>query len=76
MLSKQALLYLAGGNGSFASSPYLDAHGEVHNKRNGLKYLHRPRYEAARRQWLSHSIPTLVARKIDAVADAGGWEGL
>jgi len=30
--------------------------------------------EEIRKIWLTHGIPTFVARKLDAMIDSGGWE--
>ena len=75
-VNKQLVLYLCANNGTFAASPYLDVHGEVHSKRNGLRYLHPPRYDHVRRQWLTQAIPTLVARRVEASVEPGAWQSL
>ncbi|KAG8733420.1 hypothetical protein FRC11_006379 [Ceratobasidium sp. 423] len=69
---------LKSGNGSFGQAPYLDAHGEVdYGMRRGRRqFLNAQRFEELRRVWLTHGIPTFVARKLDGLMDYGGWDGL
>ncbi|TFK38761.1 hypothetical protein BDQ12DRAFT_99504 [Crucibulum laeve] len=78
LVKRCSLLYLNAGNGTFAQSPYLDIHGEVDisMRRGRRQYLHHARWEDVRRTWLSHSIPTVVARKLESTMDSGGWETL
>ncbi|EIN13143.1 hypothetical protein PUNSTDRAFT_56352 [Punctularia strigosozonata HHB-11173 SS5] len=73
-----SLLYLYAGNGTFVASPYLDVHGEVDMsmRRGRRQFLHHARWEEIRKLWLSHGIPTLVARKLESTVDNGGWETL
>ncbi|GJJ13832.1 hypothetical protein Clacol_008089 [Clathrus columnatus] len=70
------VLYLFDGSGSFASAPFLDAHGEVdHSLRRGRRQIiHDIRYEEIRKLWLNHNIPSYITRKMDATIDVGGWE--
>ncbi|KAH7103274.1 hypothetical protein BKA62DRAFT_636830 [Auriculariales sp. MPI-PUGE-AT-0066] len=76
LVKRCTVLYLYAGNGSFGSTPYLDVHGEVdYSMRRGRRqYLHPVRMEDVRKIWLTHGIPTFVARKLDAMIDSGGWE--
>ena len=69
------VLLLFEQNGTFLLSPYLDSHGEVDiNLRKGRpQRLHRQRYDELRKNWLQHGISNLVARKIEAAMDNGGW---
>ncbi|TFK62655.1 hypothetical protein BDN72DRAFT_382278 [Pluteus cervinus] len=78
LVKRSALLYINSGNGSFAPSPYLDAHGEVDMsmRRGRRQFLHQPRWEEVRKIWLTHGIPTVIARKLESTMDAGGWETL
>jgi E3 ubiquitin-protein ligase UBR1 len=78
LVKRCALLYLYGGNGTFAPSPYLDVHGEVDQsmRRGRRQYLHPARWEEVRKIWLNHGVPTLVARKLESTVDSGGWETL
>ncbi|KAF9042270.1 hypothetical protein BJ165DRAFT_1546637 [Panaeolus papilionaceus] len=74
-----SVLYLNSGNGTFTSSPYLDAHGEVDlsmSRRGRRQFLHHARWEVIRKTWLSHGIPSMVARKLESTMDSGGWETL
>ncbi|KAG8723450.1 hypothetical protein FRC09_003296 [Ceratobasidium sp. 395] len=72
------ILYLSAGNGSFGQAPYLDVHGEVdYGMRRGRRqFLNAQRFEELRRIWLTHGIPTFVARKLDGLMDYGGWDSL
>ncbi|KAL0950567.1 hypothetical protein HGRIS_007369 [Hohenbuehelia grisea] len=78
LVKRCSLLYLYANNGTFAQSPYLDAHGEVDisMRRGRRQYLHHARWEDVRKTWLSHGIPTAVARKLESTVDSGGWETL
>ncbi|EGF83804.1 hypothetical protein BATDEDRAFT_21290 [Batrachochytrium dendrobatidis JAM81] len=77
LLIKQAMmiLLLPNGKGTFMDLPYLDAHGEVDPqlRRGRPLFLNRKRYGEIRKLWLTHAIPSYVARKIDQAFDAGGW---
>ncbi|KAG5634486.1 hypothetical protein H0H81_001778 [Sphagnurus paluster] len=78
LVKRCSLLYLFANNGTFAQSPYLDAHGEIDiSMRRGYRqYLHHARWEDVRKNWMNHQIPTLVARKLESTLDSGGWETL
>ncbi|KAI0045753.1 hypothetical protein FA95DRAFT_93210 [Auriscalpium vulgare] len=78
LVKRCTLLYLHAGNGTFAQSPYLDIHGEVDTsmRRGRRQFLHPARWEEVRKTWLSHGIPTLIARKLESTVDSGGWETL
>ncbi|KAF8761646.1 putative zinc finger in N-recognin (UBR box) [Rhizoctonia solani] len=78
LVRRCAILYLSAGNGSFGQAPYLDVHGEVdYGMRRGRRqFLNPQRFEELRRVWLTHGIPTFVARKLDGLMDYGGWDGL
>ncbi|QRV91794.1 E3 ubiquitin-protein ligase UBR1 [Ceratobasidium sp. AG-Ba] len=67
LVRRCAILYLSAGNGSFGQAPYLDVHGEVdYGMRRGRRqFLNAQRFEELRRIWLTHGIPTFVARKLD-----------
>ncbi|GAA5823895.1 hypothetical protein JCM11251_003337 [Rhodosporidiobolus azoricus] len=78
LIKKNAILYLHTDKGSFSTPPYLDSHGEVDIAGRRARsvfpqYLHRGRYDELRKLWLTGSIPTFVARKLEAVTDRGGW---
>ncbi|GAA6053312.1 hypothetical protein JCM3770_006679 [Rhodotorula araucariae] len=78
LVKSNVILYLHADKGSFSTPPYLDSHGEVDvGGRRGRsqfpQYLHRGRYDEVRRLWLSHGIPTFVARKLEASNNPGGW---
>ncbi|KAJ7650236.1 hypothetical protein FB45DRAFT_986384 [Roridomyces roridus] len=78
LIKRCMLLYLYSNNGTFSSPPYLDAHGEVDisMRRGRRQYLHHARWEDVRKTWLSHGIPTIIARRLEASLDSGGWETL
>ncbi|KAI0078524.1 hypothetical protein K474DRAFT_1619295 [Panus rudis PR-1116 ss-1] len=73
-----SLLYLYANSGTFAQSPYLDVHGEIDvgMRRGRRQYLHHARWEEVRRLYLNHGLPTLIARRLEATVDNGGWESL
>ncbi|KAI0651382.1 hypothetical protein C8Q79DRAFT_932987 [Trametes meyenii] len=78
LVKRCSLLYLYANNGAFGQSPYLDVHGEVDvsMRRGRRQYLHRARWEEVHKVWLSHGIPTLIARRLEGTVDSGGWETL
>ncbi|GAA5842078.1 hypothetical protein JCM9279_002777 [Rhodotorula babjevae] len=78
LVKSNVILYLHADKGAFSTPPYLDSHGEVDvGGRRGRsqfpQYLHRGRYDEVRRLWLSHGVPTFVARKLEATTNPGGW---
>lgn len=75
LIKRCALVYLHATSGTYANPPFLDTHGEVDigHKRHRPQFLHGPRYEEIRQNWLRQTIPTVVARKLEAVVDSGGW---
>lgn len=78
VIKRCQILYLHADNGTFAPSPYLDIHGEVDisMRRGRRQYLHHARWEDARKTWMNHGIPTVIARKLESTVDNGGWETL
>ncbi|KAF7331631.1 E3 ubiquitin-protein ligase [Mycena kentingensis (nom. inval.)] len=78
LVKRCMLLYIYANNGTFSTPPYLDAHGEVDvsMRRGRRQFLHYARWEDVRKTWLSHGIPTVIARRLEAVLDSGGWETL
>ncbi|KAJ7220823.1 hypothetical protein GGX14DRAFT_432210 [Mycena pura] len=78
LVKRCMLLYIYGNNGTFSPPPYLDAHGEVDisMRRGRRQYLHFARWEEVRKTWLSHGIPAVIARRLEASLDSGGWETL
>ncbi|GAA5987891.1 hypothetical protein JCM5350_006763 [Sporobolomyces pararoseus] len=78
LVKRNVILYLHTDKGTFTHPPYLDSHGEVDNGRTRSRsvfpqYLHQGRYDEIRKVWLNQGVPTLVARKLDATTDHGGW---
>ncbi|KAI9803764.1 MAG: hypothetical protein M1825_001644 [Sarcosagium campestre] len=77
-IRKCNILYLLhGGRGGWITAPYLDKHGEVDPglRRNRQLFLNQRRYDALLRNvWLSHGIPSTIARKLEADIHNGGWE--
>jgi len=45
-------------------------------RRGRRQFLHHARWEVVRKTWLSHGIPSIVARKLESTLDSGGWETL
>ncbi|EKM76991.1 hypothetical protein AGABI1DRAFT_77775 [Agaricus bisporus var. burnettii JB137-S8] len=76
LVKRCSLLFLNAGNGTFALAPYMDANGEVDisMRRGRRQFLHPARWEDVRKTWLNHGVPTIVARKLEATIDPGGWE--
>ncbi|GAA5876736.1 hypothetical protein JCM16303_006269 [Sporobolomyces ruberrimus] len=78
LVKRNVILYLHTDKGAFTHPPYLDSHGEVDNGRTRSRsvfpqYLHQGRYDEVRKVWLNQGVPTLVARKLEASTDHGGW---
>ncbi|KAN0066349.1 E3 ubiquitin-protein ligase ubr1 [Thecaphora frezii] len=75
-VKSNVIMLLYQGNGTYNFSPYLDSHGEIDiGLRKGRpQKLHMQRYDELRKQVLGHGIANMVARKIEAAMDAGGWQ--
>ncbi|KAK0521984.1 E3 ubiquitin-protein ligase ubr1 [Tilletia horrida] len=73
--NSNCLLLLYHRNGSFLASPYLDTHGEmdIGLRRGRPQKLHTQRYDEVRKHWLGHTVATVIARKLEADVDEGGW---
>ena len=74
-IGSNMIVVLYQGNGCFTSSPYLNSHGEVDRflLKARPQRLHVQRYDELRRQWLTHGLANLVARRIESTIDPGGW---
>lgn len=74
-IKSNIIVLLFQGKGCFTYSPYLDAHGEIDIglKKGKIQFLHTIRFDELRRQWLQHGLANMIARKIEAVMDQGGW---
>ncbi|KAL7415119.1 hypothetical protein BDY24DRAFT_383763 [Mrakia frigida] len=74
-LRKWQILWLWAGSGSWGPNVYLDIHGELDQsmKRGFFQYLNQPRLDDIRKAWLTHGIPSFVARKMESLLDGGGW---
>lgn len=46
------------------------------SRRGRRQFLHHARWEDARKTWMNHGIPSIVARKLESSMDSGGWETL
>lgn len=77
-IKSNIIVLLFQGKGCFTYSPYLDAHGEIDIglKKGKIQYLHTVRFDELRKQWLNHGLPNMIARKIEAVMDQGGWTSM
>ncbi|SPO19704.1 related to ubiquitin-protein ligase e3 component [Ustilago trichophora] len=76
-IKSNLVLLLYQGNGTFHFlSPYLDSHGEIDvGLRKGRpQKLHQQRYDELRKQIWNHGVANIVARKIEAAMDQGGWQ--
>ncbi|KAL1841595.1 hypothetical protein VTJ49DRAFT_6905 [Mycothermus thermophilus] len=71
------IIYLSRLSGSFSHAPYIDRYGEMDM---GLRFgrqlfLNQKRYDSTLRNlWLSHGVPTFIARKLEADINNGGWD--
>ncbi|EEH19387.1 hypothetical protein PABG_01706 [Paracoccidioides brasiliensis Pb03] len=78
-IRKCMVLFLHNKNGSWHHAPYLDIHGEVdpgfrHHRR---LILNQKRYDRLLRDaWLSHGIPAVISRRLEAEINNGGWESI
>lgn len=73
------VLFLHKGHGTFAVAPYLDKHGEVDPtlRRNYQLFLNQKRYDVLlRKVWLEGGMQSLIARRLEADINTGGWETL
>ena len=76
-IRKCCVLYLHNKNGSFNPAPYLDRYGEPDAglRRGRQLLLNQKRYDSLYRNvWLQQGIPTMIARKLEADINNGGWE--
>ncbi|KAK3329378.1 hypothetical protein B0H66DRAFT_21558 [Apodospora peruviana] len=76
-IRKCCVFYLHRVSGSFSNAPYIDRYGEVDlGLRHGRQlFLHQKRYDTMLRNlWLSHGVPSYIARKLEADINNGGWE--
>lgn len=78
LVKKCVVLLLHGQKGYFHPPPYIDAHGEADLglKRGKPLFLNDTRYNELVKLWINHQICSLIARKIDASFDFGGWNTL
>ncbi|CED83614.1 N-end rule pathway, recognition component UBR1 [Phaffia rhodozyma] len=74
-LRKWQILWLWAGSGSWGPNIFLDTHGELDQsmKRGFPQSIHPPRLDEVRKIWLTHGVPSFVARKMEALLDGGGW---
>jgi len=78
-IRKCVILYLHEDSGSFMTAPYMDKFGEPDpSLRSNLQlFLSQKRYDnGLRHAWLTHGIPSVVARKLENEVSPGGWESL
>ncbi|KAI9352885.1 hypothetical protein BDR26DRAFT_832361 [Obelidium mucronatum] len=75
LVKRFKILLLHNEKGCIMDPPYLDIHGEVDvNRRKGSRqFLHLKRYDEIRKLWLSHNLPSYVARAVESVHSYGGW---
>ncbi|PGH33385.1 E3 ubiquitin-protein ligase UBR1 [[Emmonsia] crescens] len=78
-IRKCMVLFLHNKNGCWHHAPYLDIHGEVdpgfrHHRR---LILNQKRYDRLLRDvWLSHGVPAVISRRLEAEINNGGWESI
>ena len=78
-IRKCTVLYMHNRNGSWNLAPYLDKYGEADPglRRGRQLTLNQKRYDKLFRDvWLQQGIPTMIARKLEAEINNGGWETL
>ncbi|GAM85544.1 hypothetical protein ANO11243_035510 [Dothideomycetidae sp. 11243] len=78
-IRKCFIIFLHDRHGSFAHAPYLDKHGEPDPtlRRHHQLFLNQKRYDRLLRDvWLSHGVPSVISRKLEADVNNGGWETL
>ena len=78
-IRKCTILYFHNWIGSWTLAPYLDKYGEADPglRRGRQLSLNQKRYDRLFRDvWLQQGIPTMIARKLEAEINNGGWETL
>ncbi|KAL6869088.1 E3 ubiquitin-protein ligase ubr1 [Amphichorda felina] len=78
-IRKCATVYLFRLSGSFTPAPYIDKYGETDPQlRHGRQlFLNQKRYDSMIRSTvLSHGVPSLISRKLEAEINNGGWDTL
>ncbi|KAK7430780.1 E3 ubiquitin-protein ligase ubr1 [Neonectria magnoliae] len=76
---KCSVVYLFRLSGSFAPAPYIDKYGETDPQlRHGRQlFLNQKRYDSMIRSTvLSHGVPSVISRKLEAEINNGGWDTL
>jgi len=76
-IRKCCVFYVHRTSGSFSNAPYIDKYGESDmGFRHGRQlFLHQKRYDSMLRNlWLSHGVPSLISRRLEADINNGGWE--
>ncbi|KAJ3369626.1 hypothetical protein GGF31_005143 [Allomyces arbusculus] len=77
-MTRVSILVLFRQNGTFLPAPYLDPHGEpdLGFRRGRPMRISAAKVGELNRLWITHGTASLVARKIEASMDTGGWETL
>ncbi|KAF2753703.1 hypothetical protein EJ05DRAFT_457618 [Pseudovirgaria hyperparasitica] len=78
-IRKGMVLFMNQIRGCWVPAPYLDIYGETDPtlRRHHQLFLNQKRYDALLRSvWLGHGIQTMIARRLDAEVNNGGWETL
>ena len=78
-IRKCMVLFLNGTQGTWTVAPYLDRYGEADPtlRKHHQLFLNQKRYDGLLRHvWLSHGLPSLIARRLDSDVNNGGWESL
>ena len=78
-IRKCSTVYLFRLSGSFTAAPYIDRFGETDPQlRHGRQlFLNQKRYDSMiRNTVLSHGVPSLITRKLEAEINNGGWDTL
>lgn len=76
-IRKCCVFYCHRTSGSWGHAPYIDRYGEVDMglRHNRQLFLNQRRYDSMLRSlWLSHGVPSYVARRLESDINNGGWE--
>ena len=71
------MFYLYKHSGTWSLAPYIDKYGEVDPglRHSRQLFLNQKRYDVLlRTAWLTHGVPTFIARKLESDINNGGWE--
>ncbi|KAK9765320.1 E3 ubiquitin-protein ligase ubr1 [Basidiobolus ranarum] len=78
LINQSIIALLYGSSGCVLDAPYLDVHGEVDPGliRGRPLFLNQRRYDELRRIWLSHTVPSYIARREEQYYEISWWSTL